>query len=256
MKRLCDVCFAVLGLIVFAPVFVLVAAGVKLSSSGPVFFQQDRLGRHGKTFTILKFRSMCVKQKGNVCKITAGGDSRITPFGCLLRRTKFDELPQFINVLRGEMSFVGPRPEVPEFAELFPEEYARILTVRPGITHAATLVFRREEEILAKFADPRHFYIDKLMPQKLAAYEARLEQSLVQDIRTIVETVLPYVGNKPLSPEHFAPKPVLVHAAATVDRTSTDFWTTPPVVENVPAFADNTAQRNRDEFDKIASVGS
>ena len=131
-------------------------------------------------------------------------DARITSFGRFLRRTKLDELPQLWNVLRGDMSFVGPRPEVAEYARLFPIEYARILKVRPGITHHGTLRFRREEQILARALDPQEFYIQTIMPQKLASYETNLEQSLLQDIKTIVETILPKLGAKPLVPENFA----------------------------------------------------
>ncbi len=226
MKRLLDLCFSILGLIALSPLFILVAAGVKLTSKGAVLFRQERLGLDGVKFTIYKFRSMCKQEPGSGCQVTACGDSRITPFGRFLRRSKLDEIPQLFNVLRGDMSFVGPRPEVAEFAELFPVEYSRILKVRPGITHRGTLFFRREEEILASASDPRDFYIETLMPQKLAAYEANLEQSLAQDIKTIVETLVPRMGVVAYGPEHFAAAP----AAATQDAAEIF-----PYIENIPA---------------------
>ncbi len=196
MKRFVDIVVAIVGLLIFSPFLMMVAVAVKMTSSGPVLFRQERVGRYGHTFEIVKFRTMIVQKSCPGCQVTAGGDPRITPVGKFLRHHKLDELPQLLNVLRGEMSFVGPRPEVPEFAELFPLEYAQILKVRPGITHPATLSFRREEEILADISDPRKFYIDQVMPKKLAAYEVQLEQSLAQDIRTIVETIMPQLGEE------------------------------------------------------------
>lgn len=239
MKRLLDTIFSVFGLLALWPIFLVVAAGVKLTSQGPVFFRQERLGQHGNKFSIYKFRSMCTQKPGTGCQVTAGGDSRITSLGCFLRRTKLDELPQLFNVLRGDMSFVGPRPEVAEFAELFPMEYARILKVRPGITHQGTLNFRREEEILAGAANPREFYIETLMPEKLSVYEAYLEQSLIQDIKTIVKTVLPGMGTRPFGPEYFV-TPVAAEQVLTI-------------VENIPAQPELTPVRSFPEI-KVAQV--
>jgi lipopolysaccharide/colanic/teichoic acid biosynthesis glycosyltransferase len=206
LKRLFDVFFSSIGLIVLLPVFAVVALGLKMTSPGPVFFRQVRMGRHGSSFRIFKFRTMKVQKSNIGCQVTAQGDSRVTPVGNMLRRSKLDELPQLINVLRGEMSLVGPRPEVLEFVDLFPFEYGRILKVRPGITHPATLSFRYEEDILATRSDPRQFYIQKILPKKLAAYEANLEQSLVKDILTIIKTVFPGGTTKPYGPEHFVPE--------------------------------------------------
>ncbi len=124
-------------------------------------------------------------------RLTIGGDERITRAGRFLRRHKLDELPQLFNVLSGDMSMVGPRPEVPEYATLFPGEFERILTVRPGITHRATLMFRNEEQILARAEDPAAHYIDKIMPAKMRLYVDSIDKgSVLHDIRTIVETVL------------------------------------------------------------------
>jgi len=152
---------------------------------------------------------MKVQTLDSGCQVTANGDSRVTPIGRFLRRNKLDELPQLINVFVGHMALVGPRPEVPEFAELFPSEFQRILTVRPGITHPVTLFFRREEEILAATKNPREFYIRKVLPEKLAAYESNLQQSLLGNFRTIAETLVPSRIIKPYGPEHFAPEGAL-----------------------------------------------
>jgi len=193
-KRLLDVAAAILGLIVLLPVFAVTAAIIPLSSQGPAIFSQVRLGRHGRPFRMYKFRSMVADASQRGAHVTAGGDPRITPFGRFLRRTKLDELPQLINVLKGDMSLVGPRPEVPEFADLFPEQYRRILHVRPGITHRTTLAFRSEEVILAdaRVDDTRSFYIDRVMPRKLAMYEECLSDPLLRDVWTILETVSPW----------------------------------------------------------------
>ncbi len=235
MKRFLDIISAIAGILVLWPVALLVAVAVKMTSPGPVLFHQERMGRYGHTFDIVKFRTMAVENSYQGCQVTAGGDPRITPVGQFLRRHKLDELPQLLNVLRGEMSVVGPRPEVPEFAELFPLEYAQILKVRPGITHPATLSFRREEEILAEFGDPRKFYIDQVMPEKLAAYEAQLEQSLAQDIRTIVETIMPQLGEEAFGPEHFRPLTVVVRMPEPIIFPVPEPVMT--VVENIPAYA-------------------
>lgn len=227
MKRFIDILLSGIGLAVLLPVFGILAVGLKISSSGPVFFRQERMGRHGSSFRIYKFRTMEVQNSDAGCQVTAGGDSRITPMGKFLRRSKLDELPQLINVLRGDMALVGPRPEVPEFAALFPGQYHRILTVRPGITHPATLLFRREEEILAASPTPRDFYITKVLPEKLEAYETNLQQSFGQDIWTIIKTVFPLGGAKPYGPEHFGPAD---------GRNIIPFPTT--IVENIPPAND------------------
>ncbi len=227
MKRISDISLSVLGLVLLWPVFALVAVGLKLTSPGPIFFRQERMGLDGKRFFIFKFRTMTQEKLPNSCQVTAGGDPRITPFGRFLRRYKLDEYPQLLNVLRGDMSLVGPRPEVVEFVDLYPEEYHRILKVRPGITHPATLSFRREEEILATNPNPREFYVKTVLPEKLAAYEADLEQSLARDIWTIVETIMPHLGaTQALSPDHFSPNP----------KPSAPF--VPTLVANIPALAD------------------
>jgi lipopolysaccharide/colanic/teichoic acid biosynthesis glycosyltransferase len=190
LKRILDMAGSAAGLVVLAPLFACVAIGVVATSPGPIFYRQMRVGRHGRTFRIFKFRTMVEGAESRGPRVTRSGDARVTRFGRFLRRHKLDELPQLINVLRGEMSLVGPRPEVPEFVALYPQEFARVLTVTPGITHRATQLFRREEELLAGAADPRTFYVEKILPRKLAIYLTDLGRSTIWgEIRTIVRTV-------------------------------------------------------------------
>lgn len=189
-KRGLDILGSALGLVVLAPVFLLIAMAVKLTSPGPVLFRQYRMGRDGHLFQILKFRSMVDGAHRMGASITCGGDARITPLGAFLRRNKLDELPQLINVLHGDMSLVGPRPEIPEFREHFPHEFSRVLSVRPGITHRATLLFRDEEKLLGKADDPRSIYIDLVLPWKLRLYQEDLGvENLWGDLRTILATL-------------------------------------------------------------------
>lgn len=191
VKRCFDFFVATAGLAVLSPLMGLIALAVRLDSSGPVFFRQERMGLHGRRFRIFKFRSMVTDAESRGNRFTVGGDARITRMGRFLRRHKLDELPQLINVVRGEMSLVGPRPEVPEYADLFPEQYSRILTVRPGITHAATLRFRNEEQLLAGARDARKAYLENVMPAKMHLYvESLSRQSLREDVATIVQTIL------------------------------------------------------------------
>lgn len=191
IKRILDMAASTGGLVVLTPLFALVALAVKVTSPGPVFYRQRRLGRHGRIFRIFKFRSMVDGAESRGARVTGTGDRRVTRVGGWLRRHKIDELPQLLNVLAGHMSLVGPRPEVPEFAEHYPEEFARILTVRPGITHRATQLFRQEEDILGAARDPRQFYVDKILPRKLTIYLEDLGRtSTWDDLRTIVGTVL------------------------------------------------------------------
>jgi lipopolysaccharide/colanic/teichoic acid biosynthesis glycosyltransferase len=191
LKRTLDFLGAGVGLICFAPFLFLIAAVTKVSSPGPVFFRQERVGLNGRIFRIYKFRSMRVDSHLSGASVTVGGDQRITPLGSFLRRHKLDELPQLINVVLGDMSLVGPRPEVKEFVDLFPKEYARVLTVRPGITHQGTLMFRNEEEILAGATNPRARYMRFVMPLKLKIYQDKLEQPITEDLKIILATVFP-----------------------------------------------------------------
>ena len=196
LKRILDCLGSGIGLICIAPFLAIIAVAIRLTSPGPVLFRQERVGQNGRIFRIYKFRSMRADSHLQGSSITVGGDQRITRTGAFLRRHKLDELPQLINVLTGDMSMVGPRPEVKEFVDLFPAQYSRILTVRPGITHQGTLMFRNEEEILAGAADPRSRYLSFVMPLKLKIYLADLEQPLTEDLKVILATLMPSLGLK------------------------------------------------------------
>lgn len=167
LKRLFDIAASGLGLLVLAPVLLAVALLVKLTSTGPVFYCAIRVGRYGRPFTLLKFRSMVVGADTQGPHITAVDDPRITRIGHFLRRTKLDELPQLINVLRGDMSIVGPRPEDPQFVALYTEEQRQVLSVRPGITSLASVKYRDEEAMLAGM-DVERYYVECVLPAKLA----------------------------------------------------------------------------------------
>jgi lipopolysaccharide/colanic/teichoic acid biosynthesis glycosyltransferase len=188
-KRLFDIALSALGLLLLAPLLLLVALWVKLDSPGPVLFRQQRVGRFGRPFLIHKFRTMRVDEAGP--QITVGADPRITRSGRRLRASKLDELPQLWDVLRGAMSLVGPRPELPRYVALYPAELREIvLSVRPGITDLASLEFRHESELLARAADPEREYVDVVMPKKLALARRYVETaSLVQDLRIIWRTL-------------------------------------------------------------------
>jgi lipopolysaccharide/colanic/teichoic acid biosynthesis glycosyltransferase len=187
-KRAMDVVGSGAGLLALSPVLAAAAIAVRASSPGPVLFRQTRVGRGGRRFEMLKFRSMVTGASGPL--VTAGGDRRVTGIGRALRRTKLDELPQLWNVLVGHMSLVGPRPEVPRFVERFPEDYARILTVRPGITDFAALEYRDEETVLAGAPDPEAAYVREILPAKIALYHRYLARmSLATDLALVLRTI-------------------------------------------------------------------
>ena len=191
-KRVFDVVCSALGLLVLSPVLLVCALLVGLTSPGGVLFRQERMGKDGVPFTIYKFRSMR-KDNGGL-KITTSGDSRITPVGKVLRKTKLDELPQLWNVLKGDMSFVGPRPEVREYTDFYDEEQRQVLLVRPGITGLASIRFRNENELLDASDDPNRTYIEEVMPQKIALdLEYIPHASVWYDIRLILETLVTVV---------------------------------------------------------------
>ncbi|TXH31529.1 MAG: sugar transferase [Actinobacteria bacterium] len=170
VRRLCDLCGSIVGLILLAPVMALIAVFIKRDSDGPVIFAQERVGRHGRPFTLFKFRTMTNGPAAGPA-VTAAGDARVTRVGATLRSTKLDELPQLVNVAKGEMALVGPRPEVRRYVDLWPEEQRRvILSIRPGITDPMTVNLRREEELLGAAPDPEAYYTGVLLPQKAAAY--------------------------------------------------------------------------------------
>jgi lipopolysaccharide/colanic/teichoic acid biosynthesis glycosyltransferase len=167
MKRLFDVCMAILGLVILFPLLVFVAVAVYVASGQPVFFLHERVGQHGRLFTLVKFRTMVPSDGDEVTSITVRGDSRITPLGQFLRRTKLDELPQLWNVLIGDMSFVGPRPEVPEIVVGYAPDMLDVFSVRPGITSIASLLLADEEGLLASAPDPERAYREVLVPFKV-----------------------------------------------------------------------------------------
>jgi len=168
-KRSFDVVAAVLGLLLFGVPMLLVALWIRLDSPGPVFFRQERVGRHGKLFRIHKFRTMTVDAEQRGPQLTVGADARVTRVGRVLRANRLDELPQFFDVLAGDMSLVGPRPDVPRYVERWPADLReRVLAVRPGITDPASLTFRDEATLLARAADPEREYMDVILPRKLA----------------------------------------------------------------------------------------
>lgn len=189
-KRLFDIVSSGIGLLCLAPVFVVMAIWIKLDSRGPVFYRQTRVGRYGLDFRIFKFRSMRVgSDKGR--QITVGErDPRITRSGYFIRRYKIDELPQLINVFLGDMSIVGPRPEVRKYVDLYSEEQRKVFQVRPGITDLASIKYRNENELLSQVDDPDTYYIDVIMPDKLAInLEYIRHQSFMGDIKIIFNTL-------------------------------------------------------------------
>jgi lipopolysaccharide/colanic/teichoic acid biosynthesis glycosyltransferase len=166
MKRTFDILLSIIILLIFLPVGIIMAIWILFESKGGVFYQQERIGKFGKPFLILKFRSMR-KDADKLGKLTVGRDPRITQSGHFLRKFKLDEFPQFINVLKGEMSIVGPRPEVKEFVDLYTEDQRQILQVKPGITDYASVEYFNENEILGKSEDPHKTYIEVIMPAKI-----------------------------------------------------------------------------------------
>ncbi|MDE6577232.1 MAG: sugar transferase [Muribaculaceae bacterium] len=189
MKRLFDIFASGLGLICLSPLFAILAIWIKLDSKGPVFYRQVRVGKNGKDFRIFKFRSMRPdSDKGRL--ITVGGhDPRITRSGYFIRKYKLDEFPQLINVFKGDMSLVGPRPEVRRYVDLYSPEQMKVLSVRPGITSLASIRYRNENDILAAADDPDKCYIEKVMPDKLKIDLEYVEKaSLPYDVKLIFQT--------------------------------------------------------------------
>jgi lipopolysaccharide/colanic/teichoic acid biosynthesis glycosyltransferase len=191
-KRTMDVVGSAFGLLLLLPVFAVVAALIRLDSPGPIFFRQIRVGRWGRPFRIYKFRSMVVNAERAGTALTVQADPRITRIGMLLRSSKLDELPQLINVLVGDMSFVGPRPEVPEFMKFYtPDQRAIIVAMRPGITDYAAILFRDESSLLDGKRDPMGIYRHEIMPTKFACYERySREIGVLNDFRIIVATIM------------------------------------------------------------------
>jgi lipopolysaccharide/colanic/teichoic acid biosynthesis glycosyltransferase len=197
-KRAMDVTLAVLGVVVLLPLLLGVAAWIKFADGGPVFYKGMRVGRRGATFRMIKFRTMIVDAEKRGPSSTSAQDARLTAPGRFLRRFKLDELPQLFNVLRGDMSFVGPRPQVQWAVDLYTPEERLLLSVRPGISDFASLRFRNEGEILRGSVDPDKDYLEKIAPLKikLGLYYVR-NQSLATDLKVIVATALSVFGMEP-----------------------------------------------------------
>lgn len=195
-KRLFDLFFTIPGLIILSPLFAAIAVWIKVDSSGTVFFRQERVGIYGKLFRIFKFRTMCLDAEAKGRQITVGADPRITKSGAFLRKYKLDELPQLINVVLGEMSLVGPRPEVPRYVAMYPEKVREhVLSVPPGITDYASIEYKDENTILGNAGDPDKAYIEEVMPVKLAYYQRYVsERSLWGDFLLIVKTFKAIAG--------------------------------------------------------------
>lgn len=191
LKCIFDLFFALVGLIIMTPFFLFISLWIKIDSPGPVFFRQERVGRFGTIFRIYKFRTMCLDAEKKGRQITVGEDPRITASGRFLRKTKLDELPQLLNVVKGEMSFVGPRPEVPCYVALYPAKVReRVLSVPPGITDLASIEYKDENVVLDRADDPDKAYIEEVMPKKLMYYQRYIEErSLWGDFMLIMRTV-------------------------------------------------------------------
>lgn len=190
LKRMMDIAVSAAALCVLWPLYLIIALAIVIDDPGPVFYRQVRVGRGGKPFRIFKFRSMVVDADKKGLEITVGHDRRITRVGAFLRKTKLDELAQLINVLCGQMSFVGPRPEVPRYVELYTPYQRQVLLVRPGITDYASIAYRNENDLLDAAQDPERMYIEQIMPAKIELNMKYLREiSPAADIRLILKTV-------------------------------------------------------------------
>ena len=189
-KRVFDTIAAGLGLLFLFPVFIVIAVLIKIEDRGSVFFRQERVGQNWKTFRIYKFRTMVENAEKLGAQVTTGDDPRITRIGRFLRKYKLDELPQLINVVKGEMSLVGPRPEVPRYAKLFKQDYDEILKVKPGITDFASIEYKDENELLRGVSDPEKVYVNKILPEKIRYYKKYIEKiSFLTDFALIIRTL-------------------------------------------------------------------
>ena len=195
-KRAMDIVLSAAALCVLWPVLLLIALAIVVDDPGPVFYRQVRVGRGGKPFRIFKFRTMVVDADKKGLSITVGRDSRITRVGAFLRKTKLDELAQLLNVLMGQMSFVGPRPEVPRYVELYTPYQRQVLLVRPGITDYASIAYRNENDLLAGAKDPERMYIETVMPDKIELNMRYLREiSPLADVRLILKTIIAVIAD-------------------------------------------------------------
>lgn len=190
IKRLFDIIFSALGILVLLPFFLIIAIIIVADSKGGIFYLQERVGKNESTFKLFKFRSMYTESDKKGLLTVGARDNRITKVGYFLRKTKIDELPQLFNVLIGNMSMVGPRPEVRKFVNLYNSEQKKVLSIRPGITDYASIAYRNENELLAQSDNPEKTYIEKIMPDKLQLNLKYIaEQNLWTDIKIILKTI-------------------------------------------------------------------
>ena len=191
-KRIFDFVASLVGFLLLSPIFALIAIAIKLDDRGSVFFKQKRVGRNWRLFKIIKFRTMVMDAEKKGKQITTADDPRITKVGKFLRKYKLDEFPQLINVIKGDMSLVGPRPEVPKYAKIYKDDYDLILKVRPGITDYASIYFIEENELVnSQTQDPEEIYIKKIMPAKIELYKKYVnEMSFWIDLKLIFLTLL------------------------------------------------------------------
>jgi lipopolysaccharide/colanic/teichoic acid biosynthesis glycosyltransferase len=189
-KRIFDIVATILGGTLLLPIIIFITIWIKLSSKGPLFYIQKRVGKNFKEFNLYKFRSMVVDADKVGPSVTSGDDPRITKVGKIIRRTKIDELPQLLNVLKGDMSLVGPRPEVMKFVVQKNDAYKKVLSVKPGITDNAAIEFRDEETIMQQYEDKEKAYIDIVLPQKIKLYNHYIDSiSFTNDIKLILRTL-------------------------------------------------------------------
>ena len=195
MKRIFDILSSIVVLLIFSPIFILIAVFICLESKGGVFYKQERIGKGENTFHLFKFRTM-VKNADKQGQLTVGmKDQRITKTGYFLRKYKLDELPQLLNIIIGDMSVVGPRPEVKKYVQLYTAEQKRVLNVRPGLTDYASLEFINENEILGKSSNPEKTYIDEVMPEKLALNKKYIQDyGLKTDLKIIFKTIFKIIS--------------------------------------------------------------
>lgn len=193
VKRGFDIFWAVLGLLTFVPLFAVIAVLIKIMDGGPVFFRQKRVGYKGRLFSIWKFRTMVRDAENRGSQITVGRDSRITKIGYWLRKTKLDELPQLINVLLGEMTLVGPRPEVPRYVAMYTTDQCRVLDLVPGIVDPASIKYCNESELLASSHDPEFLYINELMPEKIRLNLAYAEKATICSDTWVISSAFFYI---------------------------------------------------------------
>jgi lipopolysaccharide/colanic/teichoic acid biosynthesis glycosyltransferase len=184
--RFLDILFACFGIVVFSPFYIIISIIIKLTSKGPVLYNQTRVGLQGKDFKVHKFRSMYMDADKRGFLTVGGRDPRVTAIGYYLRKFKLDELPQLFNVLKGDMSFVGPRPEVRKYVDLYTQEQRQVLTVLPGITDYASITYRNENDLLAAAADPEALYIQEIMPHKIALNQQYISQRSVRNYFSII----------------------------------------------------------------------